>query len=79
MNAPRLQCSDKSQHHFYGTYRKHFVQVERDHPSYDWYILVVGPDGICAYDGWWCDSKRKPVHEAVLEALRGSLLYPRPS
>lgn len=45
-------------------------------PRKPWYIQVRHPDGGYVYDGWWRDSEDAAHHEAMEEALKGSLLPP---
>lgn len=58
------------------TYKEHAIAISRDHENCNWYIRVTAPNGMRDYDGWWQGSERKTHREAVLEALRGSMLWP---
>jgi len=58
------------------TYKGHSIGIARDDKNYNWYIIVTAPNGMRDYDGWWQDSAGKTHREAVLEALRGSMLHP---
>jgi hypothetical protein len=61
-------------------YKGATIQVLRDKPSDDWYILVWMEDGTMGYDGWWRDSAHKPMREAFAQAKQGAQLdsEPRP-
>ena len=59
---------------FRGYYKGHFLNIERDHPSGDWYILVQDQTGECLYDGYFRDSKRLGLGSAIIQALKGSML-----
>lgn len=70
----KVQVIQEGPHDFCGAYKGHTINLERDHPNQNWYIIVATPSGGYIYDGWWRDSVGKSVHEAVIEALRGSML-----
>lgn len=72
--GPRVRtvCEDKRS----GTYRYkgHDIEIDYDQRHDGWYIVVMAPNGMRAYDGWWRDSSGKNHREAVLEAIRGAQL-----
>ena len=70
----RVRTISKGRHDFCGTYKGYTVNIDRDHPSQNWYIIVTAPSGEYLYDGWWRESEGKPLREAIHEALRGSML-----
>ena len=70
----RVRTISKGRHDFCGTYKGYTINIERDHPSQNWYIIVTAPSGGYVYDGWWRESEGKPLREAIYEALRGSML-----
>lgn len=70
----RIRTISKGRHDFCGTYKGYTINIDRDHPSQNWYIIVTSPSGGYVYDGWWRDSEGKPLREAIAEALRGSML-----
>jgi hypothetical protein len=70
----RVQTISKGRHDFCGTYKGYSINIDRDHSSQNWYIIVKAPDGGYVYDGWWRESEGKPLREAIHEALRGSML-----
>lgn len=74
MSRFRVRTDEQWENGFYGRYKGHAIGIERDHPNSEWYIVVTAPNGLPAYDGWWRDSKHKPIREAIEQALRGSLL-----
>lgn len=55
-------------------YKGHSIHITRDHPSHDWYILVISPTGAYEYDGWWRDSKDKPMGAAIKQAITGAAI-----
>ena len=70
----RVRTISKGRHDFCGAYKGYTINIERDHPSQNWHIIVTAPSGEYVYDGWWRESEGKPVREAIHEALRGSML-----
>lgn len=73
--TPRLRTIQKSANSFLGQYKGHVVDVSRQSRNENWYLLVTAPNGCYSCDGWWRDSTEKTRREAVLEALRGALLW----
>jgi hypothetical protein len=58
------------------TFRRHEIHVSRE-PECNWYIRVMAPSGLYAYDGYWSESWNRTRAEAIEEARRGALLLPR--
>lgn len=73
---PRVTVLERSENYFEGRYKQHDIRIDRTARNPNWYIVVRGPDGCYACDGWWRDSADKTMDEAILEACRGSLLWP---
>jgi hypothetical protein len=78
MKTPRVKCYSKDRNNFHGFYKGFEIIIERQNRKDPWYIMVFDEDGY-AYDGWWTEPQREDRiatrREAVLEALRGSLLW----
>ena len=55
-------------------YDGYHYNIFRDVSTGDWYIQVsiVGVSCGSVYDGWYLDSKDKPISEAITEAVRVS-------
>lgn len=70
----RLRCDERSANRFYGRYKGHLVQVERDHPGRAFAFLVVHPDGTRAADG--IADKGMTMREVIIHAITGALLLP---
>ena len=62
-------------------YKSHYIHIERE-PDGRFYINVDAPSGAACYDGWYPSGQNayyykteKPtMREALIEALKGSLL-----
>jgi len=50
------------------------IQLTKDAPERDWYIIVEDAGGYCAYDGYWCGSEDKTVADALEQAKFGACL-----
>ena len=61
---------------FTGIHREPFadVQVFRDDPAGNWYIIVFSSDA-CTYDGCWKQSAGKTLAEAIEHALAETIFY----
>lgn len=68
---------ERSSDQFLGRYKDHEINVSRDEPTGNWYIVVTAPSGVYGYDGWWRDSVHRTMDEAIEEALIGAGLLPR--
>jgi hypothetical protein len=66
----------KERNAFWGTYKRHEIHLNREDRNDDWYIQVIHEDGGRLYDGSWGDSAGKTRREAIIEALRGAMLWP---
>ena len=73
--GPRVKALIRTDDHFYGTYRKHEIQIDRE-PNGSFYIIVRSPSGSCCYDGWRKGSL--DMSAAITQALVGSCLIPSP-
>lgn len=55
-------------------FRNHQITLQKDDYKANWYIIVTGPDGCYAYDGWWRNSESATWQEALSEAKRGACI-----
>lgn len=69
-----LQKGEGKSPNYWGEYKDHKIHLSRENRKSDWYIWVYAPSGALAYDGYWRGSARKPIREAVSEAIRGALI-----
>ena len=76
VGAPRVRKSWECSTEGHYTYKGRAIGIARDSKNDDWYIIVTAPCGMRDYDGWWRNSSGKTHREAVLEALRGAMLWP---
>ena len=62
----------------YATCKNHDIVIERKdiRETEFFYILVIGPDGLAAYDGYWpyWGIVSETMDDALTEALAGSCL-----
>lgn len=62
----------------YATYQNHDIVIERKdvQGTEFFYILVVAPSGLSAYDGYWpyWGIENETMDDALTEALAGSCL-----
>ena len=68
-----LDVKEKNADHFYGWYKGHEIQIDREKESGNYYILVWSDAGY-DYDGWWNDSADASIDEAIEEAKRRAML-----
>lgn len=61
---------------FRETFKRHAITVSREFGS-DWYITVLSPEGLYAYDGWWRDSAHKSRERVITQAKIGAMLQPK--
>ena len=74
--GPRVRTLTKDRNSFWGVYKNHEIHLTREDQNDDWYIQVIADDGGRLYDGTWRDSTGKSRRAAILEALRGAMLWP---
>lgn len=83
MNAPKLpvtaEIHESSPTFIRAIYREPYVreyelEASRDDFGENWYIKVVGEDGLHTYDGYWMRSERKTQAEVIVEGAHGSFL-----
>ena len=60
------------------TFRRHSIELTREHEDRNWYIRVRAPSGLYAYDGYWLNSAGKSLKEALQEAKQGAMLATSP-
>jgi hypothetical protein len=81
--GPRVRTISKSRHEFEGRYKGHDIYIRRENRNDPWYITVTDDEGCRAYDGWWTEPERDgriaTLREAIIEACKGSLLWPNAS
>ena len=75
---PRVTAIERSEHEFFGRFKSHEIDIERDSYDANWYIRVRHPDGCYVYDGWWQESRCHSLDDAILEACKGSCLVDTP-
>ena len=68
-----LKIIEKTNDAFFGTYKKHDIQIEREDDC-GFYIIVQNEDGCYSYDGYWSSCLPVEMSDAIEEALDGSCL-----
>ena len=69
MSQQYLKTLEKSEHRFEGIYNNRYITIFRENSSRDWYIIVTTKTGGFLYDGWWNDSFKQTIEEAIDFAL----------
>lgn len=67
-----MRTRSKGRGFFHGSHKGSDIDIERE-PDGRFYIVVTGPDGCHAYDGWAPDTVTT-MAEAKREARRGACL-----
>lgn len=74
--GPRVRTVYQDEDSGHYRYKGREIEISYEQPRDCWYIVITAPNGIRDYDGWWRDSSGKTHREAILEALRGAMLWP---
>lgn len=74
MSAPRLGEIYKDAHTFWGTYRGHYVEVDRPARGKRWRFCVTNQAGEKLADGVM-DDPAATRREAIIHAVRGAQLF----
>lgn len=74
--GPRVRTIREDERSGCYRYKGHDIEIDYDQQHDGWYIVVMAPNGMRDYDGWWRNSSGKTHREAVLEALDGAMLWP---
>ena len=67
-----MRIIKQSAREFVGTHKGHRIEIERE-PEGTFYIIVTGPDGTHAYDGW-APRSVETMAEAKREARKGAMI-----
>lgn len=70
---PRLQCRQKSENSFTGSYRSHYVSIRRNSRTSLWSFLVLAPDGRTCADGFI--ATLMPLRDAIVETVTTAGLW----
>jgi hypothetical protein len=71
--SPRLRYFHKWHNGFYGSYKKHKIALERDHPNQPWAFLVSDSAGCYLADGY--TKTAMELREAIVYVLKQAHLY----